>query len=74
MMDKQRKPTKAALKALRRAAKRPHGHICPTPGVHAAAQAALLASLARSGWADDSHAPCITDAGRTALATARQEG
>lgn len=57
-------PSKAAMKALRIAAGRERRNICPTRGVHAAAQQMLLDSLIRNGWAEmDGPSPRITDAG-----------
>ncbi len=60
--------TPAQVKVLRLASIRQPGFLCPTPGIHAAAQMALLKSLRAKGYATDSHSPQITDAGRAALA------
>lgn len=67
-----RKMTKAQFKALRAAANRERGNICPTVGVNAAASDALVAALDRAGfitWDGEpwKSAPRINDAGRAAL-------
>jgi len=53
------------LKALRNAAARERGNICPIAGLHAAAETQLLAALDRRGlitW--NGAVPRISDAGR----------
>ena len=65
-------PSRAARKALKRASERLSGCVCPIPGVHNAAETALLASMARHGWIDQNFGvPVITDAGRAAIARAK---
>lgn len=71
--------TPAMIRALAKAAERPRANICPIAGVHAAAEDALVDALDRRGmiaWdggAPNRGAPRISDAGRTALAQARQD-
>lgn len=60
--------SKAGMKALKRAAKRKRGNLCPVVGVHAAAETALLESLERRGLIYlDGIVPRISDAGRIAV-------
>ncbi len=62
-------PTKAQRRILETAARRPGGNICPTPGIYAAAQRALVNALLRQGFAKyDGLTPVITDIGREAIA------
>ncbi len=52
---------------LNRAASRPSGCICPTPGLYAAAQTAVIRALERQGFITrDGRIPVITAAGRAA--------
>ena len=52
---------------LNRAASRPSGCICPTPGLWAGAQTAVLAALERKGYIIDARTyPVITATGRAA--------
>lgn len=65
--------TRAQLEVLRRAAGRPDGHVCPTPGLAGAAQTRCLKKLYERGLitktdpVDGSLAPTITRAGRVAI-------
>ncbi len=60
--------TSAQRKALRNAAARPRGNICPTADVHAGASQRLCDALVRQGYAYmDGPSPRITDAGRAAI-------
>lgn len=63
--------SKAMLKALRNAASRERGNICPIAGVHANAEVMLLKAIEKRGfieWDGDpwKSAPRVNDAGRTA--------
>ena len=60
--------SRAQIKALRKAANRVSGRLCPVVGVHAAAETALLAALLRRGLIVDGPAPRINEAGRAAVA------
>lgn len=64
--------TNAEREVLRRAASRPHGHVCPTPGLRGAVQEVVLRSLERKGLIvprdnEGCLAPTITQAGRLAV-------
>lgn len=65
--------TRSQLEVLRRAAGRPDGHVCPTPGLAGAAQTRCLKKLFDRGLiskidpVDGSRAPTITQAGRIAI-------
>jgi hypothetical protein len=55
------------LKALKAAAARPRGTVCPIPGVHAAAEKALLDAMWRRGLIEyDGPIPYISKAGYSA--------
>ena len=78
--DDRREPSPAQAAALKKAALRPRGTLCPVIGargfkVNAAAETALLESLYRRGWAENPNGcrPVITDAGRAAIANATGE-
>lgn len=62
----------AQMRALRRAAHRSSGCICPLPDVHGDAEMQLIAALIRKGWATygdrGPHVPLITAAGRALAA------
>ncbi len=66
--------TPRQIEVLRRAAARPEGFICPTPGLRGAAQTACIVALRRLGYVTMPGpalfpvAPRITEAGRKALA------
>lgn len=65
--------TPAMLKALKRAAGRENGNVCPIVGVHAAAEMSLLFALRRRGVIDGMDengmgAPRINEKGRAAVA------
>lgn len=62
------KLTETRLRVLRRAASRSSGYVCPTPGLHAAAQDVVIDGLRELGYVTNEPAPRITDAGRDALA------
>jgi hypothetical protein len=56
------------IRALKAAAERPRGNMCPIAGVHAAAETALLKALADRGLIDahEGLIPMINRAGRNA--------
>lgn len=56
--------TRTMLEVLRRAALRPHGHVCPTFRLRGCAQDLVLDALRRRGLIEGSPAPIITAAGR----------
>lgn len=57
------------FKVLSLAASRERGNVCPTVGVHAAAQKAVLRALEKKGLIYvDNYAPRINEAGRAAIA------
>ena len=62
--------SRAQLKALKKAASRTSGCLCPVVGVHAAAETALLAALLRRGLIIDGPAPRISDVGREVVLNA----
>lgn len=70
------KVSPAMLKALKKAASREHGNICPVIGVHAAAEDVLIEALDKRGFItwDGGEAfkgaPRINEAGRAAIARA----
>lgn len=61
------RPTPAMHRALKAAAARPRGTVCPIPGVHAAAETALLDAMLRRGLIEyDGQIPYISQAGYNA--------
>lgn len=68
-------PSKAALKALRRAAGRPRGNISPIFEVRSAAsQTKMVNLLLENGWARmEGRSPIITDAGRKVAARTQEQ-
>lgn len=64
--------TAAQMRVLKTAASRETGFVCPTHGVYAAAQDALLKALRSKGYITESHSPVITEAGRAALEAFQQ--
>jgi hypothetical protein len=59
--------TPAQRRVLETAALREYGNVCPTPGLHNAAQTLVLRSLRRKGLIAGETVPKITDAGRLAI-------
>jgi hypothetical protein len=59
--------TPAQRRVLETATERERGNVCPTVGIYAGAQDALLRSLRTRGWITDEPAPKITTAGRQAV-------
>ena len=59
--------TPAMRKALRVAARRERGNVCPVVGVHSNAETMLIEALYRRGWIDCTRIPYITAAGRAAI-------
>lgn len=55
--------SRAQREVLTRAAKRPGGFLCPTPGLWAASQTAVIRSLQLRGLATEDGSPVITDYG-----------
>jgi len=63
--------SRAAETVLRRAASRTPGYVCPTCGLHGAAQASVLVGLRAHDFITDGPAPVITEAGRAWVADHR---
>ena len=59
--------TPVQRRTLERAASRQRGNVCPMPGIHAAAQMAVIEALLRKGYITDNRIPFITEQGRAAL-------